>query len=202
MKYRLIEKTEAVSTAQPARSSSYKIADSGCDSFNCMAIITVDTPSAKTFAAAAVNTTTDRITITAHGFNTGLKGQVSNPGTLPTGITAATDYFVIVIDADTIQLASSLANAIAGTAVDITGQGSGTNTFTPTALAGGTIKFQQSNDGSNWADLGSAINVTATGPICLSADRPTSKYIAVYITLTAGNISASLQMLGRGDRDA
>jgi hypothetical protein len=201
MKYRLIEKTVTFASAYSAGAQAFDVASVGGDSFSCMAVIDVDTPGAKTFASTAVNTTNEQITITAHGYTLGLKGQVTNPGTLPTGISGSTDYFVIVIDADTIQLADSLAHAQAGTPINITAQGSGTNTFTPTAIAGGTIKLQQSNDNSNWADLGSATNVTADAVVALTADRPTMKWCRVYTTLTAGHISAVLQILVKGDRD-
>lgn len=84
-----------------------------------------------TFAAADVTTGTDQITVAANSeLITGRKVQIANPGTLPTGISAATDYYIIVVDSTHIKLATSLANAVAGTAIDITAQGSGTNTAT------------------------------------------------------------------------
>lgn len=152
--------------------------------------------------ASEVNVDDNELTIPSHGLNTGLKGQLTTTGTLPTGLSLATDYFVIVVDANTIKLANSLANAQAGTAVNITSQGTSgaVNTFTPTALAGGTIKLQQSNDGVVWIDLGSATNITIDANVYLEKDRPTSRYVRVYITLTAGNISADLQILVKGDR--
>ena len=83
------------------------------------------------FVAADVDTTTDAITITAHGFVTGDGPyQVSSTGTLPGGLAASTDYYAVVIDANTFQLASSRANALVGTIVDLTSQGSGTHTIT------------------------------------------------------------------------
>lgn len=153
-----------------------------------------------------VNVADNEITIPAHGLNTGLKGQLTSTGTLPAGVTTSTDYFVIVVDANTIQLATTLANAIAGTAIDLTDQGSSAavNTFTATALAGGTIKLQQSNVAepteSDWSDLGSATNITADGLVYLEKDRPTAKWVRSYITLTAGNISADLNIIGKGDK--
>ncbi len=154
-----------------------------------------------------VNAADDEITIPSHGLNTGLKGQLTTTGTLPAGLSLATDYFVIVVDDDTIQLASNLANAQAGTAIDITDQGAdgSVNTFTATALAGGTIKLQQSNKpnpevDADWSDLGSATNVTADATVLLEKDRPTAKWIRVYLTLTAGNISADVYVIGKGDK--
>jgi hypothetical protein len=150
-----------------------------------------------------VNATDDELTIPAHGLPVGLKGQLTTTGTLPTGYSLATDYFVIVIDENTIQLAANLADAQAGTPVTISSQGASAsvNTFTPTAIAGGSIKLQQSNDGVNASDLGSATNVTADANIFLEKDRPTCKYIRVYQTLTAGSFSTELNILVKGDKD-
>lgn len=68
---------------------------------------------------------------TAHGYVTGQKVQVSTSGVLPTGLAASTDYYLIKSSVDLFKLASSLALAIAGTAIDITAQGSGDHTITP-----------------------------------------------------------------------
>ena len=49
---------------------------------------------------------------------------------LPTGLSAGTDYYVIKLSDTTCKLASSYANAVAGTAISITsGTGSGTHTI-------------------------------------------------------------------------
>lgn len=153
--------------------------------------------------ASEVDVADNEITIPSHGLTEGLKGQLTTTGTLPAGLSLATDYFVIVVDANTIQLATSLALAQAGTAVDITNQGASAsvNTFTATALAGGTIKLQQANDTDYPVDLGSATNITVDATLSLEKDRPTMRYVRPYITLTAGHISASLQVLVKGDRD-
>lgn len=188
--------------------SAYTIADTnvidvgfyGGDSYSAMVTATVDTPSNKTFAAAAVNIGTEVITLTSHGYQLGLKVQISNPGALPTGISASTDYFVIPLTTDTFQLASTLNNALAGTSINITAQGSGTNTVNVTAVAGANVKLQQSNDMTIWIDLGSATNITTTANIYLEKDRPTSRYIRLYLTLTAGHISLSSAILVKGDK--
>jgi hypothetical protein len=83
---------------------------------------------ALTFTA---DSTTNQLTITGHNFNNG-DGPVTpytETGTLPTGspaITALTDYWVKVDDANHVKLAISQANALAGTTIDITANGSGT----------------------------------------------------------------------------
>lgn len=72
--------------------------------------ITVNTPAAGTFTAAA----SDIITKTSHDYTLGLKVQVSNSGgALPAGLSAATDYFVIPIDADTAGRLSVIQNVVA-----------------------------------------------------------------------------------------
>lgn len=77
--------------------------------------------------SASINTTTDRITLTDHGLATGdMVSFLIVSGGLPSPFTVLTNYFVIKIDADTFQLATTYANAVfAGTAIDITTTGSG-----------------------------------------------------------------------------
>lgn len=62
-------------------------------------------------------------TFTAHGYKrTGTRVRLSS-GTL-TGLSTATDYFVIVVDANTLAFAVSKANALAGTKIAISGANS------------------------------------------------------------------------------
>ncbi len=82
---------------------------------------------------------TDTIASTAHGLNTGTKVTYSNGGgTSVTGITSGNDYYVIRVNANSLKLASSYANAIAGTPIDLTVVGTGTS-HTLTVVA--TAKF-------------------------------------------------------------
>lgn len=55
--------------------------------------------------------------------------QVSTTTTLPAGLAAATDYYVIKVTDTTAKLAASYANAVAGTAINITDAGTGTHTI-------------------------------------------------------------------------
>jgi hypothetical protein len=91
--------------------------------------------STKTFTA---DSTTDQLAITAHGQFTGDGiATVSNSGgALPGGLAAGTNYWEIVVDADHIKLATTQANALAGIAIDLTSNGSGTQTLTPPARMG------------------------------------------------------------------
>lgn len=157
---------------------------------------TNEAPSAKAFTAVAA---TDLITSAAHGYKTGLKGQVSSTGVLPAGLSAATDYFIIYVSADTYKLATSLANALAGTAVDITDAGTGVHTFTATALAGATIKLQSSCDGVNWVDVASSTqNITASSEFLYEKVDVYYHRVRAVIAITAGQITVSCRINAKG----
>lgn len=99
----------------------------------------VGTVTTKTWTSGNVNTGTDAITITAHGYATGAQVTLSTTGALPAHTPPSTFptidgvayYYVIKVDNDTIKLANSLANALANTPIDLTTTGSGTGTVTP-----------------------------------------------------------------------
>ena len=87
------------------------------------------TTDAEQFTDAAVTAATDTITVTkdwATGTNVRLNRGSATAGDIPAGLAIATDYYVIRVSATAIKLATSLANAVAGTAIDITDAGSGT----------------------------------------------------------------------------
>lgn len=83
------------------------------------------------FATTDVDTGTDQITITSHGYTAGQLVNFSTTTTLPSGLVAATDYYILVVDANTIKVADSWANYLTNTAVNITSQGTGTHTAVP-----------------------------------------------------------------------
>jgi hypothetical protein len=60
---------------------------------------------------------------------TGTRVRVSTTTTLPAGLAAATDYYLIKVSDTTYKLATSNTNALAGTAIDITTTGTGTHTI-------------------------------------------------------------------------
>jgi hypothetical protein len=84
------------------------------------------------FIDGDVSVASDVITEIAHGMYTGDRVQLSTTGVLPSPLAAATDYWVIRFNNNGIQLATSAANAHAGTFIDITSAaGGGTHTVTP-----------------------------------------------------------------------
>lgn len=82
---------------------------------------------------------TETFTKTAHGLETGDGPiRVSNSGgALPSGLSAGTDYWVIKTGANTFKLATSFANAIAGSNLLISTDGTGTQTL---SAVGGTTR--------------------------------------------------------------
>lgn len=68
-------------------------------------------------------------------FQTGCFVRYSTSGSVITGLTNNTDYYVIRVSNTTFSLATSLANANAGTAITLSSDGSGTQTFTKTFTA-------------------------------------------------------------------
>lgn len=137
-----------------------------------------------------VDQTNNYITITAHPYVTGTKAALTTTTTLPTGL-SVTNYWIVKIDANTIGLSTSLALATAGTLVDITGDGVGTHTLTPTTAAGNVFKMQKSNDSVTWTDISSmtVTSDTATLSTWFEIANPTYKYIKLLYTPAAGQAS-------------
>lgn len=157
-------------------------------------VVDVDTPAAGVFTAA----TTDIITDAAHGFTTGLKGQASTTTTLPAGLSTSTDYFVIKLTDDTYSLATSYANSLAGTVIDITDTGTGTHTFTPTSIAGGTISLQGSSNCSVWVDItSSSSNVTADASFYWNIADTFYPCVRVKYVNTAGTFTPTTYWAGK-----
>ncbi len=72
----------------------------------------------------------ENLTITGHGYVTGDGPyQVTTTGNVPTGLALLSNYWIIVVDDDTIRLASSYDNAVAGIAVVMVDDGSGVHTL-------------------------------------------------------------------------
>ena len=82
-----------------------------------------------TVAYTTVDTSAETITISSHKFQVGDTVQVSTTGGLPSGLSASTTYYIIDASTNTIKFATTLANAKAGTAINLTSQGTGNHTI-------------------------------------------------------------------------
>lgn len=87
------------------------------------------------------------VTLNSHGLLTGDAVFLTTTGALPTGLSQNTLYYVIYVSANTFRLASSRANAIAGTGINTSGSQSGTHTlrYCPFGLGDGSTTFNVPN---------------------------------------------------------
>jgi len=93
-------------------------------------VVTIAAPTVNVVATSAVNTTTNVITITSHELTTGTAmTYLANAGTALAGLVNDTVYFVIKVDANSIKLATTQANAYAGTTITLTGTGNNAQSF-------------------------------------------------------------------------
>jgi hypothetical protein len=140
----------------------------------------------------------DKLTVTGHGFATGDSVvYVPGAGTEVGGLDAGTVYYVVALDANTIQLASSKANAQALTPVvlDLSDAGTGTQSFVQVedqirilghglstgdslvyapgaggaigGLSAGTVYYVVAVDADNIQLASSRLNATAGTPVVL-----------------------------------
>ena len=99
-----------------------------------------------TFATSDVNTSNETLTEASHKFQTGDAVQISSTDTIPAGLAASTTYYVINASSSTIKLATTLANAKAGTAINLTSQGVGTHTIQTVVTDDMKASVLQAND--------------------------------------------------------
>lgn len=164
----------------------------GVEQISVQSVYTDATPAHKTFALTDVDVTANTITLTAHGFVTGLKIPLTGTN-LPGGL-SATNYWAIVVDANTIKVATSLANAVAGTAVDITTQGTSVDAdFIPTALGNSTFACYGTNDNTNFVALTSmTVTISAGGTSLFRLGAPDYRYVQLRFTApVAGALTIS-----------
>ncbi len=179
--------------ADIAETTSYTIDLEKASSASVQAVYSDSAPAAKNFADGDVSVADNTITIAAHGYITGTKVAASTSGGLPGGL-SATNYWVIKSDSTTIKLASSLANATAGTAVDITSAaGGGTHTLTPATSSGNVCKLQEGNDSSNWTDVsGATVTIATSSGNAVWNYSGSSRYLRVLYTPSAGQVNLAV----------
>jgi len=210
MPLKTIHDQKTITQTSIAQTTSTEAIDlTGVANISIQSVIDVNTPAAKAFATTDVTVAADTITETAHGYALGLKGQFSTTTTLPAGLSLTTDYFVIPVDANTYSVASSLALANAGTVVDITDQGTGTHTFTPTSIAGGTWAVQKTNKttastglastaDADWTDYDTATAVSADATNWYEKIGPPYRWLRVRMVMTAGQMTVNHYVISRG----
>ena len=105
-------------------------------------------------SADVVNHSADTITINNHRFLTGSRVTYTNGGGGNiTGLTNGTVYFTIKVDHNTIKLATTAVRAAGGTAINITGTGTGVSHTLSVAFDGVNTKFVATYDGGTKAQM-------------------------------------------------
>lgn len=135
----------------------------------------------------AVDTAADTLKFTAHGQETG-DGPVTFAGaSLPGGIAAVTNYWLVYSDDDKVQIATSLANAYASppVVVDITSAGAGAITMsdTPTTQRGVDGRFvyeaTQTEVNHDAAEMSIVVDSLTSGDYALKDGAGGSAYVTM-----------------------
>lgn len=144
---------------------------------------------------AAANT----LTITGHALRTG-DGPVrfTTDGALPGGLAVDTDYWIGVVDANTVKVFASREALLAGgsvaasTAIDLTSAGSGTNTLVDTAS---TERLHWMSAGLLGPAYDGAVVITAAqGYVAQVRHRARALAYALIGTLSSGSPNATIQL--------
>lgn len=163
--------------------------------------------------ATEVDIVNNRVSIPSHGYLTGAKiSGLTSTGTLPAGLSLLTVYYVIADTSDYIKFATSQANALAGTAVDITGYGTSAAVHTvaiETALAG-SVKFQKNSEPDDltavWVDLDDDEIVNSTNSQSYAAATTLNwvmkdigfRQMRAVVTNTSGTVTVSVRVNAKG----
>lgn len=140
------------------------------------------------FTSAQTSVANDNVDLSYDSYqfaqaNTGRAIQLTTTGTLPTPLALATTYYLIVTSPGVFKFATTRANALAGTAIDITNVGSGTHTITSSGAETTTEVWSELNylEGESVTLLAGGTKVTATvtnGQITLTT--PVDEIIVGY----------------------
>lgn len=155
-----------------------------------------------TLNATNINVTDNTILIPNHGLVTGQEIRVT--GSVPTGLTANQHYFVIKVDDNKIQVASSYANATSTTPVpiDITGTSSGTMSVSYVKVNKSSVLSQNINLGNSGGGGGeSSQNLGTDGSAgsigtCGGGGSGSMYNVSGEIPLRAGNGAAGTTFSG------
>ncbi|MEP0981787.1 Ig-like domain-containing protein [Leptolyngbya sp. FACHB-17] len=156
--------------------------------------------------SSKVNVSNNTITIASHGLKTGEQVFYQNGGgTSIGGLINARSYFAIVVDSNTIKLASTETDASANKAIDLTSVGSGTQSLSltddlgflhvggdPRSQLSGTASTYETGSattGSSSVDPSSASSITASNNVFINA-----RYLNINGVIQSGMPDRSLTL--------
>lgn len=176
---------------------------------------TISTTGTKTLAnteAVTFSSSSGLLMTTVNDYDTATPVRFTTSGALPAGLAINTTYWTIRVGATTSRLATTLANAIASTAIAFTDAGSGTNTLTfynprygdgagvqaflvaSTAGTAGTTTFQLTYTNS----AGTGSRVTPTSP-ALPTNNATAPIFGIPYSGTGSGKFGPFMPLAAGD---
>jgi hypothetical protein len=130
--------------------------------FSITTNVPVGTLGVKTFASATnVDTRSDVITIPNHGHKTGSRVRYTAESAAIGGLISGANYFVIASNSNSVRLAMSLADAMAGRAIDLTSSGTGRHRLTPVLVT----RFSSNRYRNNKADDGILLEPTGNSVV-------------------------------------
>lgn len=150
------------------------------------------------------------ITWTGHGITGACAVVFTTSGALPTGITASTTYFVVPssITTNTFQIATTVANALAGTSITTTGTQSGTQTGTGgaplTTTSAADITGLSLSQGL-WecrAKVGRTLGASTSVTKQIGYISPTTATAATIGTTGSTVLSTAANVMGAGGTDS
>lgn len=144
----------------------------------------------KTFTTVSL----DAFTSSAHGYKTGLKVRFTTSGVLPTGLSLATDYYLIRISDDVLMVASSQSNALLGDYLTISG-GSGTHTINVQTFEPVLLKLRGSIDGEIWVDLPDSLVNIADEPQMMEHEAAYFHKVKAQIVIGAGQYNVNCKIM-------
>ena len=104
--------------------------------------------------ANTLSVANDTLTFRNHRFVTGQRViYTDGGGTVITGLADGTAYFIIKVDQNTIKLATSASNSATGTAIDLTGVGSGGSHTLTVSFDGVNTKFKATHNNGTKAKV-------------------------------------------------
>jgi hypothetical protein len=134
------------------------------------------------------NATTNALTTaTAHGMVTGSRLRLVG-GTLPSPLLVNTDYFAIVSSPTVLSIATTLANAIANSPIDLSDAGSGALTLTEQALTASdplSVLVNKEISHPSWAARTLIENLGAATAVLGVAEKPLQTFSVNNTSLIA-----------------
>ncbi len=146
-----------------------------------------------TFTADSTTNLLTLTTGTTGAFYNAIPIEVSTTGTLPSPLVVSTTYYVILVDATTIKLATTESNAIDGIEIDITTNGTPTNTIAITYSSWSLGQyFGEAKHGETIAEAPSHSHPPPAGSSAILTSTPASSFTVSSGTDVRGSTETGL----------